>query len=107
MQDLPDLKGAVQGFYIPPDPLFINGKVLGVLTGFCNDAGIALFLPVLGLEKMGAYASVAPSFKEIGRTAGLAAQSYLQGETPGDWVYSVKAESQLNNAVADGMRLSK
>ena len=78
-RQLPGLKGAVQALWVPPDPLFMNRSTFGILTAFCRGGGIAFFAPVVGLAKAGAFAGVAPSFKQVGRAAGLAAAQYNAG----------------------------
>lgn len=89
---LPGLKGTVQSLWLPPDPLFMNPKTFGLVSGFCKGAGITLVAPLPGLVKAGAAAGIAPSFKQQGQTAGDAAKAYLGGGNPGGWVYSDKVE---------------
>lgn len=97
---LPGLKGSVKSLWVPPDPLFMNPKTFGLLSGFCKSSGIALIAPVPGLARAGALAGIAPSFKQQGRAAGLAAKAYLDGGSPGAWVYSDKADFIVNKTVA-------
>jgi len=99
---LPGLKGSAQAIYLPPDAMLMNSSVVGALIGFCSGAGIGLFVPVPGLEKAGALASVSASFREIGRAAGLAAQAYLQGAKPGDWVYPSRADVRGKDSAVGG-----
>jgi ABC-type uncharacterized transport system substrate-binding protein len=99
-EQLPGFKGSVQSLWVPPDPLFMNPKTFGVLTAFCRGAGIGLFAPVAGLARAGALAGVAPSFKQVGQAAGLAAKAYSGGGNPGEWVYSEHAETTANKTVA-------
>ena len=105
-KQLPGLKGAVQALWVPPDPLFMNRATFGVLTAFCQGGGIAFFAPVVGLAKAGAFAGVAPSFKQVGRAAGLAAAEYNAGSPPGDWFYSDKVETMANATVAGALGLA-
>lgn len=104
-RQLPGLKGAVEALWVPPDPLFMNRATFSILTAFCQGGGIAFFAPVVGLAKAGAFAGVAPSFKEVGRAAGLAAAAYNAGSPPGDWFYSDRAETMANPAVAAALGL--
>jgi hypothetical protein len=105
-KQLPGLKGAVQALWVPPDPLFMNRATFGILTAFCQGGGIAFFAPVVGLAKAGAFAGVAPSFKQVGRAAGLAAAAYNAGSPPGDWFYSDKVETMANATVAGALGLA-
>jgi hypothetical protein len=102
---LPGLKGSVQGLWVPPDPLFMNRDTFGILAAFCRGGGIAFFAPVVGLARAGAFAGVAPSFKQVGRAAGLAAAAYNAGSPPGDWFYSDRVETMANSAVAGALGL--
>jgi ABC-type uncharacterized transport system substrate-binding protein len=102
---LPGLKGSVQGLWVPPDPLFMNRSTFGILAAFCQGGGIAFFAPVVGLAKAGAFAGVAPSFKQVGRAAGLAAAQYNAGSPAGDWVYSDRVETMANATVAGALGL--
>lgn len=102
---LPGLKGTVQALYVPPDSLLMTSSVFTVLTHFCHDSAIGLFAPVLGLEKAGALAAVAPSYKDLGKAAALAGQTYLQGGNPGEWVYSAQTEAARNEQVAADLAL--
>jgi len=103
---LPGLKGAVEALWVPPDPLFMNRATFGILAAFCQGGGIAFFAPVVGLAKAGAFAGVAPSFKQVGHAAGLAAAAYNTGSPPGDWVFSDKVETMANAAVAGALGLT-
>jgi hypothetical protein len=103
---MPGLKGAVQALWVPPDPLFMNRSTFGILTAFCQGGGIAFFAPVAGLAKAGAFAGVAPSFKQVGRAAALAAQAYATGSSPGAWVYPDKVETMANQSVAGALGLA-
>ena len=105
-KQLPGLKGAVEALWVPPDPLFMNRATFGILTAFCQGGGIAFFAPVVGLAKAGAFAGVAPSFKQVGRAAGLAAAQYNAGSPPGDWFYSDKVETMANATVAGALGLA-
>jgi len=105
-RQLPGLKGAVEALWVPPDPLFMNRATFGILTAFCQGGGIAFFAPVVGLAKAGAFAGVAPSFKQVGRAAGLAAAAYNAGSPPGDWFYSDKVETMANAGVAGALGLA-
>jgi len=103
---LPGLKGTVQALWVPPDPLFMNPKTFGLLVAFCKGAGIGLYVPVAGLAKAGALAGLAPSFKQQGRAAGTATQTYLNGGNAGEWIYSDKTEFIVNKTVATELGIS-
>lgn len=103
---LPGLKDSAKSLWIPPDPLFMNPKTFGLLSGFCKSAGIALIAPVPGLARAGALAGIAPTFKQQGRAAGVAALAYQGGSNPGAWVYSDKTEFVVNKGVAAALGLN-
>lgn len=102
---LPGLKDNAKSLWIPPDPLFMNPKTFGLISGFCKASGIALIAPVPGLARAGALAGIAPSFRQQGEAAGNAAKAYLGGGDPGAWVYSSKTEFVVNKSVAAALGL--
>jgi hypothetical protein len=89
---LPGLKGKAKALWVPPDPLFMNPKTFGLLSGFCKAGDMALIAPLPALVKVGATAGIAPTFQQQGEAAGAAAKAYLAGGAPGDWVYSKDVE---------------
>jgi hypothetical protein len=102
---LPGIKDSAKSLWIPPDPLFMNPKTFGLLVGFCKASNIGLIAPISGLAKAGALAGIAPSFKQQGQAAGVAAKAYLGGASPGAWVYSSKTEFVVNGTVAGSLGL--
>jgi putative ABC transport system substrate-binding protein len=83
LDDLPDLlramKGHVDAFWIPPDPLLITPESFSAMRQFALDNMIPLYVSIDGLADKGAAASVSVSFRDMGRKAGSLAAQALSG----------------------------
>jgi ABC-type uncharacterized transport system substrate-binding protein len=99
-------KGGAEALWIPPDPLLMNPKTFAAIKDGCASAGIALIAPVSGLARAGALAGIAPSFKQVGKAAGLAAKSAASGSPAGDWYYPGEVETCVNKTVAGTLGVS-
>ncbi|OGR44171.1 MAG: hypothetical protein A2X28_01340 [Elusimicrobia bacterium GWA2_56_46] len=86
--------------WIPPDPLLINSENFEILRGYSVKNSVPLYVPTEGLAGNGGTVSIAPSFEEIGRLAGEASISLLEGRSVPDNIYPEKLEIVINAASA-------
>jgi len=74
LEELPDrlraIKGRVDAFWLPPDPLLITPQSFAMIRQFSWDNNIPLYVSMDALADQGAAASVGVSFREQGRKAG-------------------------------------
>lgn len=102
------LHGRVDALWLPPDPLLLNAATFPIFVEFSRSNKIPLFVTTEGLVEEGATASVGPSFREMGRMAGIAARKALAQEAQERRLYSSHPIMVVNKTVAEqmGLRLS-
>ena len=88
------------GIWLPPDPLLINARSFSVIREFSWANDIPFFAPTSGLAEKGAAASIACSFREIGRTAAEVVRQVLSGERVAGVVYPSVVETTINRSSA-------
>ncbi len=89
-----------EGIWLPPDPLLVNARSFSVLGDFSWANDIPFFVPTSGLVEKGAAASIACSFREIGRRAAQVARQVLSGERVIGVVYPSVVETTINRSWA-------
>jgi hypothetical protein len=93
---LPDrlraLHGKTDALWLLPDPPLMNTKSFLILKEFSWSNRLPLYVPTAGFVEKGALASISSSFKEIGRTAALAARQALSGKLMDSVLYPEKTE---------------
>jgi ABC-type uncharacterized transport system substrate-binding protein len=94
------IKGEVDAMWIAPDPILVNPQTFAVMREFGFFNKICLIVPVSALVEKGAVASVAASFKDMGKAAGRAAKALAAGETSAEVVYPDRTEVALNKVSA-------
>lgn len=106
LKDLPralkSVKGAVQAAWMPPDPLYLSSKNLKVIGSFASFNKIALIGSTSSQAKNGCAASLAPSFEELGKTAGEQCAKALKEELTDRTIYCDKNDLHLNEAASAG-----
>lgn len=100
------IKDSAEGFWVPPDTLLMNPESFKLMTDFALGSKLALYAPACSLAKTGALAGIAPTFKEIGRTAGNAARAFEEGKNPGALMAPQKSEVSINGATAKALGLA-
>lgn len=93
-------KSKVDALWVPPDPLLLNAASLPVLIEFSRANRVPLYVPTGGLVEQGATAAVSPTFREMGRLAGVAARKALQNLPQENEVHAVNIEVVINKTVA-------
>lgn len=103
--ELRKIHGRIDALWLVPDPLLVNAKLLPVFVQFSHSNKVPLFVSTAGLLDHGAAASVGPSFREMGRQAGLAARRALGHQRQEGLIYPVQIEVVVNKAVAERVGL--
>jgi len=105
IDELPDSLRAISGhtdaLFLTPDPSLITPSVFAVVKEFGHSNNLPLYVPIDSLVDKGASASVAPSFKEMGRRAGKLAAAAMVGNAGNpEIVYPEKSLLTLNLTAA-------
>lgn len=90
----------LDALWLPPDPLLINARTFAMLKEFARANGVPLYAPTAGFVEAGATASIAPSFRDIGATAALAARDLLEERPVAVAVFPAHIETTVNRAAA-------
>lgn len=86
--------------WLLPDPVLVNARSFSVLKEYSWSNRVPFYAPTAGLVEQGATAAIANSFREIGRTAALAARRTLDGESVGATAYPERIEVTVNVTAA-------
>lgn len=96
-QELPEalrsLGEEAEALWLPPDPLLINPASFVTLSAFSRGRGLALHSSLPGLVEKGASTSIAPGYREIGRSAARAVRGILAGEAPPAEIFPESCET--------------
>jgi hypothetical protein len=103
-ENIPDqlrsLYARVDAVWMPPDPLVINESNFLMFRDFSLSNRVPLYVPVPSLAELGATASVAVSFRAVGRASAHAALQALSGGELPTLTFAEHAETVLNGASA-------
>jgi len=103
-EELPDrlrsIYKGVDAVWLMPDPFLINSQSFAVIKEFSWSNKVPLYVPTAGLVDQGATASISASFRELGRTAGLAARRVVSKKSIDDTLYPERVETVLNQRAA-------
>jgi len=86
--------------WLPPDPVLINAQTFTTLKEYSWGNGVPLYSGSAGLVELGATASVAAGFGEIGRVTAKAAKEVLAGNGGKEEVYPEEIETAVNLTAA-------
>jgi hypothetical protein len=111
-EDLPArlraFSGRADALWLMPDPALVNAQNFKTLREYAAAARVPFLAPTEGLAEKGATATLAVSFRDIGRAAAAALKARLQGGASPSHVYSDRMVVTVNAAAAReiGMDLS-
>lgn len=94
----------IDALWIPPDPKLITAETFLALKDFSTSSKIPLYVPTSGLVEKGAFASISPSFKEIGKEVGR----IIKSNDSNDWghkKYSSEVEVTINQSVSQQLKI--
>lgn len=101
---LPD---SVRGFshradalWLMPDPALVNAQNFATLREYAKAARVPFLAPTEGLAEKGATATLAVSFRDLGRAAADALKARLAGRPVGELVHSDRVVVTLNARAA-------
>lgn len=102
-----DLPARVRGFtdradalWLLPDPALVNAQNFKTLREYAKAARIPFLAPTEGLAEKGATATVAVSFRDVGRAAAEALKGRLAGAPIPDRVHSDRVVVTVNASAA-------
>ncbi|MBI4423538.1 MAG: hypothetical protein HY554_07420 [Elusimicrobia bacterium] len=96
----------VDGLWAPPDAELISASSFAVLRDFACARSMPFFISAIGLAERGATASIAPSYRELGKSAAAAAVQVLAGTPPPERVYPERLTTILNLGAASRCRVA-
>lgn len=94
------LPGKTDAFWLLSDPPLISRESMMVLSKFSCSNRIPFYAPAAGLLSLGATASYAPDFDEIGAAAAAAVKKTLAGEKLPPVTYAEAPEMSVNTETA-------
>ena len=94
------LIGQADAMWLAPDPTLVTPTTFSAAKEFSRSNKIPLYAPINSLVDMGAVASVAASFKELGRAAGQAAARISADGAVTQNIYPDTFETHINLTAA-------
>jgi putative ABC transport system substrate-binding protein len=75
------LKGKADAFWLMPDPALVNADNFAVLREYASAEKLPFFAPTEGLAERGATATIAATFRAMGRAAALSLRARMDGRS--------------------------
>lgn len=104
-QRLRALSGRSDALWLMPDPTIVNAESFAILREYTRAAHIPFLAPTDGLAEKGATATVAASFREIGRAAADAIKERLDGDRDFAAVHPSRVVVTVNASAAKAVGL--
>jgi len=92
--------GRADALWLTPDPALVNAQNFATLREYARAARIPFLAPTEGLAEKGATATVAVSFRDVGRAAADALKARLEGGSVPGRVHSQRVVVTVNAAAA-------
>ena len=111
-EDLPArvraFSGRADALWLMPDPALVNSQNFHILREYAKAARVPFLAPTEGLAEKGATATLAVSFRDVGRAAAAALKERLAGRAVPDHIHPDRVVVTVNAAAARdvGMDLS-
>lgn len=108
---LPDhlraLTGKADALWLMPDPALVTEENFAILREYAAAVKVPLFAPTHGLAERGAAATIAATYRDMGRAAALALRARLAGGAAPDVVFPERVSVRANGpeARAAGLKL--
>ena len=93
-------QGRADAFWLMPDPALVNAQNFATLREYAKAARVPFLAPTEGLAEKGATATLAVSFRDLGRAAAEALKARLAGRPVAERVHSDRVAVTLNRAAA-------
>lgn len=97
---LRELDGKADALWLMPDPVLVNAVNFAVLREYAAAEKIPLLAPIEGLTERGASATIAVSFRDMGRAAAFSLRARLAGRAEPEFVRAGRVTVTVNGAAA-------
>lgn len=101
------IKDRGDAFWLMPDPTLVDAANFAVLREYAAASKTPFFAPTEGLAQLGASATLAVPFREMGRVAAAVARARLAGKTVAPVVWADKVVVTVNARAASGCGLAE
>lgn len=104
---LRSLRGKADALWLMPDPALVTEENFKVLREYAAARKVPLFAPTHGLAERGATATVAATYRDMGRAAALALRARLAGDAAPEVIFPRRVTVTANGpaALAAGLQL--
>jgi hypothetical protein len=92
--------GRADALWLMPDPALVNAENFAILREYATAARVPFLAPTEGLAEKGATATLAVSFREVGRAAAAALKARLGGGAAQDSVHPDRIAVTVNASAA-------
>jgi ABC-type uncharacterized transport system substrate-binding protein len=92
--------GRADALWLTPDPVLVNARNFAILREYAKAARVPFLAPTEGLAEKGATATLAVSFRDVGRAAAEALKARLAGGSVPERVHPDRVVVTLNAAAA-------
>ncbi|MDE2142090.1 MAG: hypothetical protein KGJ84_06745 [Elusimicrobia bacterium] len=97
---LRSLSAPADALWLMPDPALVNEANFAILREYASAARVPFLAPTDGLAEKGATATVAATFRDVGRAAAAALRARLRGERTQDPVHPDRLVVTVNATAA-------
>lgn len=99
-EKLRSLEGKADALWLMPDPALVNAENFAILREYAAAERLPFFAPTEGLAAHGATATIAATFRDMGRAAAAALRERLAARPSPEIVYVSKVTVTVNLAAA-------
>lgn len=97
---LRELSGRADALWLMPDPALVNEESFAVLREYAAAQKLVFLAPTEGLAERGATATIAVTFRDMGRAAAASLRARLDGGAEPEAVRATRVTVTLNAAAA-------
>jgi len=97
---LRELKGPADALWLMPDPALVNEEAFAVLREYAAAEKLPFLAPTEGLAERGATATIAVTFRDMGRAAAASLRARLDGRAEPEIVRARRVTVTVNEAAA-------
>lgn len=97
---LREFKDSADALWLMPDPALVNEETFSVLREYAAAEKLPFLAPTEGLAERGATATIAVTFRDMGRAAAATLRARLDGRAEPEAVRAVRVTVTVNEAAA-------
>lgn len=86
--------------WLMPDPALVNAENFSILREYAAAEKLPFFAPTEGLAERGATATIAATFRDMGRAAAMSLRARMAGRSEPEAVYVTRVTVTVNAAAA-------